>query len=104
MIRLISGVHLSMVLCTDEKIFTVEPLHNSQNRRQLFKKGQVKFALAKAMSKSTHSLFGLCDALGRHLRHRKNTDDLHQLNGDVRIIVAGYEQQVLRGILEPWAT
>ena len=50
--RLVAGARISKVLFTDEKIFTVEPLHNRQNRRPLFKKGQQKTAAAKTIDYS----------------------------------------------------
>ncbi|VDO70875.1 unnamed protein product [Heligmosomoides polygyrus] len=40
--QLVGDGRLSKVLFTDEKIFTVQPVHNHQNRRQLLKKGQQK--------------------------------------------------------------
>ncbi|KAJ1355274.1 hypothetical protein KIN20_012610 [Parelaphostrongylus tenuis] len=49
MIRSIAGVRLLKVLFTNRKIFTMKPLLNRQNRRQLFKKSQQKFAVAKIM-------------------------------------------------------
>ncbi|KAJ1355567.1 hypothetical protein KIN20_013021 [Parelaphostrongylus tenuis] len=45
-IRLLPGVCLSKVLYMDRKKFTVRPLHNCQNRRQPFKSGQQKSAVA----------------------------------------------------------
>jgi hypothetical protein len=47
--RLVAGQRLMSVLFTDEKIFTVEPFHNSQNYRQLLKK---KSLAAKLIQKS----------------------------------------------------
>jgi len=52
MLCLLAGARMSKVFFTDEKIiFTIEPLHNRQNCRQLLKKGQQKSAAAKTISR-----------------------------------------------------
>lgn len=48
-IRLLAGGRLSKVFFTDEKIFTVEPIHNRPNHRQLLKKGKQKTTAAKTI-------------------------------------------------------
>jgi len=91
---------MSKVLFTDEKIFTVEPLHNGRNRRQLLKKGQQKTAAAKTIGRSHFSSSvivwsGIC-ATGKTL--------LILIDRNVKINDANYQQLDLRDVLKPWAT
>lgn len=98
--RLVGGGRLSKVLFTDEKIFTVEPLHNRQNRRQLLRKGQQKTAAAKTIGcshfpASVMVWAGIC-ATGK--------TPLVFIERNIKINAASYQQRVLRDELEPWAT
>jgi transposase len=68
MLRLLAGARLSRVLFTDEKIFTVEPLHNRQNRRQLLRKGK---------NHRPQPFPGLHHGLGRDMRHREDASGFH---------------------------
>ncbi|KAJ1354090.1 hypothetical protein KIN20_010908 [Parelaphostrongylus tenuis] len=70
MVRLIAAARLSKALFTNEKTFTVEPLHNRQNRCQLLKGQQLQ-------NHGSQSCSGLCDALGQNLRHWKDAVGLH---------------------------
>ena len=99
MIRLLAGARLSKVLFTDEKIFTVEPFHNRQNRRQLLKKGQQKTAAAKTIGRSHFPASvmvwaGICST---------GKTPLIFIERNVKINAASYQQRVLRDVLEPWA-
>lgn len=98
--RLVGNGRLSKVLFTDEKIFTIEPLHNRQNHRQLLKKGQQKTSVAKKFGRSHFPASvmvwaGIC-ATGK--------TPLIFINRNVKINAAIYQQQVLRDVLEPWAS
>lgn len=99
MLRLLGGARLSKVLFTDEKIFTIEPLHNRQNRRQLLKKGQQKTTAAKTIGRSHFPASvmvwaGIC-ATGK--------TPLVFIERNVKINAASYQQQLLRDVLDPWA-
>ncbi|CAK9821600.1 Transposable element Tc3 transposase [Anthophora retusa] len=89
MIRLISGARLQKVLFTDEKIFTIESLHNRQNRRQLLKKGQQSDFPGSVMVWA-----GIC-ATGK--------TPLVFIERNVKINATSYQQRILREVLQPWA-
>lgn len=98
--RLVGGGRLSRVLFTDEKIFTVQVLHNRQNRCQLLRKGQQKTAAAKTISRSHFPASvmvwaGIC-ATGK--------TPLVFIPRNVKINAIEYQQRVLRDVLQPWAT
>ncbi|VDP05368.1 unnamed protein product [Heligmosomoides polygyrus] len=98
--QLVGDGRLSKVLFTDEKIFTVQPVHNHQNRRQLLKKGQQKTSAARTISRrhfpaSVMVWAGIC-ATGK--------TPLVFMEQNVKINAASYQQYVLRDVLEPWAT
>ena len=100
MLRLVGAGRLNKVLFTDEKIFTVEPLHNRQNHRQLLKQGQQKTAAAKTIGRSHFPASvmvwaGIC-ATGK--------TPLVFIERNVKINAAIYQQRILRDVLEPWAT
>lgn len=98
--RLVGGGRLSKVLFTDEKIFTVEPQHNRQNRRQLLKKGHQRTAAAKTIGRShfpaSVMVWAGISATGK--------TPLVFIERNVKINAASYQQRVLRDVLEPWAT
>ena len=52
MIKLIGAGRLQKVLFTDEKIFTVQSVHNRQNDSQLLKLGDQRYAAAKIITRS----------------------------------------------------
>ncbi|VDP41425.1 unnamed protein product [Heligmosomoides polygyrus] len=95
---LVRGGRLSRVLFSDEKIFTVQPVHNRQNCRQLLKKGQQKTTTARTISRSHFPAqvmvwAGIC-VTGKTA--------LVFMEHKVKINVASYQQYVFRDILEPW--
>ena len=89
---------MSKVLFTDEKIFTVEPLHNRQNHCQLLKKGQQKTAAAKTIGRSHFSssvmMWGWICVTGK--------TPLIFIDRNVKINAASYQQLVLRDLLKPY--
>lgn len=99
MLRLVAGGRLEKVLFTDEKIFTVEPLHNRQNHCQLLKKGQKKTTAAKIVSRSHFPASvmvwgGICET---------GKTPLIFIERNVKINAVSYQQRVLRDVLQPWA-
>lgn len=99
MLRLVGGGRLERILFTDEKIFTVEPIHNRQNHRQLLRKGQQKSVTAKLAHRSHFPLSvmvwaGIC-ATGK--------TPLVFIPRNVKINAVEYQQRVLRGVVEPWS-
>lgn len=89
--RLVAGGHLQTVLFMNEKIFTVKPLHNCQNHRQLLKKGQQKTTAAKTIGRSYFPASvmvwaGIC------------------ATRNVKINVSSYQQWIFHDTLDPWAT
>lgn len=98
--QLVGNGRLSKVLFTDEKIFTIEPLHNRQNRRQLLKKGQQKTEAAKTIG---HSHFSASVMVWAGICSTGKTP-LVFIPRNVKINAAEYQERVLRHALKPWAT
>jgi len=98
MLCLLAGTRMSQVLFTNEKIFTVEPLHNRQNHCQLLKKGQQKTAAAKTIgcshfSSSVMVWGGICTT---------GKTPLIFIDRNVKINAASYQQLFLRDVLKPY--
>ena len=90
-----AGRHHS-VLFTDEKIFTAEQHHNSQNDRQLLPKGSLHPpTVSRSHFPSSVMVWaGIC-ATGK--------TPLVFFEKGVKITAKVYQDQILRGVLEPWA-
>ena len=93
-------VSCKKVLFTDEKIFTVQSIHNHQNHRQLLKRGLKNTFAAKLMvrrhfPKSVMVWRGIC-ATGK--------TPLVFIDRNVKINAQVYQQKVLKDKLKPWAT
>lgn len=99
MLRMVGDGRLNKVLFTDESIFTVEPFHNSQNRRQLLKKGQQKSEKAKTIG---HSHFPASVMVWAGICSTGKTP-LVFIPRNVKINAIEYQQRILRDVLEPWA-
>ena len=100
MLSLVTDSCLERVLFTDEKIFTVQPIHNSQNDRQLLKRGLKNTFAAKLMTKqhfpkSVMVWAGVC-ATGK--------TPLIFIDRNVKINAQVYQQNVLKDVVEPWAS
>ena len=98
-VSLVGDGHLSTILFTDEKIFTIERYHNRQNCRQLMKKGQKKSFDANIVTKShfPSSVMvwaGICST---------GKTPLVFIDRNVKINAEVYQQVVLRDALTPWA-
>jgi len=96
---LVAGDLLNRVVFTDEKIFTVEPILNRQNHRQLLKKGQqntnaAKFVTRRHFPASVMVWAGIC-ATGK--------TPIVFIDRNVKINAAYYQQQILRDAFHPWA-
>lgn len=100
MLRLVAAGRLKRVLFTDEKIFTVQPVHNRQNLRQLLKRGLKNTFAAKLMTrqhfpKSVMVWAGVC-ATGK--------TPLVFIDRNVKINAGVYQQTVLKDVVQPWAS
>ena len=100
MVRLVANGRLERILFTDEKIFSIQPLHNHQNHRQLLKRGLKNTFVANLMVRkhfptSIMVSGGIC-ATGK--------TPLVFLERSVKIKAENYQQLVLKDVLKPWAT
>ena len=89
----------NLILFTDEKIFTVEPHHNSQNDRQLLPKGSAfkqhpAFVTRSHYPESVMVWGGIC-ATGK--------TPLVFIDRGVKINAQVYQRQVLRDVVLPWS-
>jgi transposase len=90
-----AGRHRS-VLFTDEKIFTVERLHNHQNDRQLLRKGcSQRSIIARSLFPASVMVWAGVTADGK--------TPLVFVDKGVKINAAFYQEAILRGALDPWA-
>lgn len=97
--RLAAAGRLDSVVFTDEKIFTVERHHNSQNDRQLLPKGTSNSPGTEIVTRShfpTSVMLwaGIC-ATGK--------TPLVFVDRGAKINAKYYQERILRGTLEPWA-
>ena len=94
--RLAAAGRYHLILFTDEKIFTVEQHHNFQNSRQPLPKGSFNLP-TDSRSHFPSSIMvwsGIC-ATGK--------TPLMFFEKGVKISAKVYQDQILRGVLEPWA-
>ena len=95
MIKMIGAGHLQKVLFTNEKIFTVQSVHNRQNDRQLLKLGAQRYAAAKIITRSPFPssvmIWGGICASGK--------TPLVFIDKNVKINASNYQQIVLRDVL-----
>ena len=94
--HLVANGRLAKVLFTDEKIFTVQPYHNSQNHRQLLrKKGPAAKLVERSLfPRSVMVWVGIC-ANGK--------TPLVFIDRNVKINAAVYQNDILRAYVHPWA-
>ena len=94
--RLVANGRLAKVLFTDEKIFTVQPYHNSQNHRQLLRKKGLAAKLVERslFPRSVMVWAGIC-ANGR--------TPLVFIDRNVKINAAVYQNDILSAYVHPWA-
>ena len=87
---------LKRVLFTDEKIFTVERYHNSQNHRQILrKKGLAAKIIERSHFPQSVMVWGGICATGK--------TPLVFIDRNVKINAEVYQNTILRGVLQPWA-
>ncbi len=94
--RLVAAGRHQTILFTDEKIFTVEQHHNHQNDQRLLSKGS-SYPPTVSRSHFPSSIVvwaGIC-ATGK--------TPLVFFEKGVKISAKAYQDQILRGVLEPWA-
>ena len=92
--RLAAAGRNHSILFTDEKIFTVEQHHNSQNNRQLLPKGKLHPPTGnRSHFPSSIMVWASICATGKI--------PLVFFEKGVKISVKVYQDQILRGVLEP---
>jgi len=94
--RLVAAGRLNKVLFTDEKIFTIQPRHNSQNHRQLLrKKGLAAKLVERSLFPRSVMVWGGICATGK--------TPLVFIERNVKINATVYQNDILRGVVHPWA-
>lgn len=95
--RLVAAGRLNRVLFTDEKIFTIERHHNSQNHRQLLRrKGLAAKLIERSHFPRSVMVWGGICATGK--------TPLVFIDRNVKINANVYQNVILRDVLHPWAT
>ena len=94
--RRVAAGRLNQVLFTDEKIFTVQRIHNSQNQRELLRKKSLaqKIIQRSLFPRSVMVWAGIC-ATGK--------TPLVFIDRNVKINAHVYQNDILRTVLHPWA-
>jgi hypothetical protein len=91
-----AGLRLQRVLFTDEKIFTIERHHNSQNHRQLLhRRGLAARLIERSHYPQSVMVWGGICATGK--------TPLVFINRNVKINAQVYQNEILRGVVHPWA-
>ena len=94
--RMVAAGRLNLVLFTDEKIFTVQRIHNSQNHRLLLKNKSLASRLVQRslFPQSVMVWGGICST---------GKTPLVFINRNVKINATVYQNEILRAVLHPWA-
>ena len=94
--RMVAAGRLNLVLFTDEKIFTVQRIHNSQNHRLLLKNKSLASRLVqKSLFPQSVMVWGGICSTGK--------TPLVFINRNVKINATVYQNEILRAVLHPWA-
>ncbi|KAJ1373467.1 hypothetical protein KIN20_035868 [Parelaphostrongylus tenuis] len=99
MIRLLAGARLSKSLLRLRRYSRL----NHQQAPESTPTFQERSAEVLVANDHRPHIPGLCNGLGRHLRHRKGDVDL-RISRTITVKAAGYQQEVSLGVLEPWTT